>query len=470
MAIRVRRPSRIAGLATVALTLGVGAADARPVTLWACHGPQGRPLGPASLTPGQTGDGLASVAGEGCDGPGGLLATFSRPDPLGGSSAAWRADVPAGTSLQRVVLTRTTTPAAGPFAGGTQRAVVRAGATVLESTDLGAAGPSGVLDLPVFASSVTVAAVCDAVAPAACGATSPGALEVSALALHVDDAVAPRGSVGGVSSPAWERLDLAVNASDEGAGLAEAVALVDGVARGTAVLSPGCGELDAGTATPDVALGGCAADVQRAALTVDLAGVSAGSHLLRVVARDAAGNEAVLHEGEFAVAAPAPPQASVVQLSVGDPNRGGGAGSTGGGATTPPGAADAGAPAPACNHPRLAMALDQKPLRVRAGRPVLQRAKRYRFRGRLTCRVGRARRSAPRGVVVDVVSRTARRTVGHTGMATRRGGHVTVILAPRSSRTLVFRHRAATGTSQVRIPISVVAVKTKTTSRKQRRR
>jgi hypothetical protein len=70
--------------------------------------------------------------------------------------------------------------------------------------------------------------------------------------------------------------------------------------------------------------------------------------------------------------------------------------------------------------------------------------------------VGKARRSAARGVPVEVLNRVGRRTFGVTGATTTTGGRLTIILSYRSSRTLIFRHRSASGTSQVRIPITVV--------------
>jgi hypothetical protein len=59
-----------------------------------------------------------------------------------------------------------------------------------------------------------------------------------------------------------------------------------------------------------------------------------------------------------------------------------------------------------------------------------------------------------------VLNRIGRRTFGVTGAPTTTGGRVTMILSYRSSRTLIFRHRSTSGTSQVRIAITVVARRT----------
>ncbi|WP_205699438.1 hypothetical protein [Conexibacter sp. SYSU D00693] len=451
---------RAAVLSVAVLAPGASAAHAKPVTLWACHGPTGQPLGQAGLTPVQTGDATAAVRGAGCSAPAapgdGLLAGFARVDPEGGSSAAWQADVPSSTFLGRVRVARATTSAGAPAGSGTpQRAVTRVGANALETLDLGAAPVDGVLDGAVTGGSVVAGVTCERPTPERCAAAAPGALTVSALALGVDDAVAPAGTVGGVRSPvtAGGALDLAVDALDDGAGLGLAAATVDGAVRGQAALAPGCGDLDPATAEPDVALPGCAARATGVALRVDLTGVPVGPHRLRVVVTDVAGNAATAFDGDVVVAAPPPPASSTVQLQVGTPRPpGSGTAGAGGGSPVPGTVAGTGLP---CARPRLAMALDQRPLRTSKGRLVLRRGKRYRFKGRLTCLVGTVRRSAPRGLQVEVLSRTSRKVVRHVAATVRTSGVLTRHLAPHSDRTIVFRVRTTTGTSQVRLRILV---------------
>jgi len=109
-----------------------------------------------------------------------------------------------------------------------------------------------------------------------------------------------------------------------------------------------------------------------------------------------------------------------------------------------------------CRSPRLSVFLDQRPLRVSRGVPVLQRGKRYRFRGRLTCVIDGRRRSAPKRTRVEVLNQVGRRTVRKPATLIRDRGQVRVILAYRSARTLIFRFTNADGQrSQVRIRVRV---------------
>ena len=76
MAIRITRLTRIVGLTGAVLALSAGAAPARPVALWGCHGPLGQPLGAAGLVATQAGDGTTFAAAGACEsatGPGRLV-------------------------------------------------------------------------------------------------------------------------------------------------------------------------------------------------------------------------------------------------------------------------------------------------------------------------------------------------------------------------------------------------------------
>ncbi len=455
MAVRIARLTRIVGLTGAVLALSAGTAPARPVALWGCHGPLGQPLGAAGLVAAQAGDGSTFAAAGACESATGLVASFARPDPAGGSAASWRADVPAQTTLQGARVVRAITTAAAPYGAGTpQRYLFSAGGAALESINLLDvwATPPGTVIASASGMSATAGVDCPRPAGERCSAAAPGALTIGALVLDVDDAIPPRGSVGGLRSPGRGVLTLEVNAADDGVGLAVARAIVDGAPLAQAALDARCAaDLDPATPTLDVPLGGCAHQASRVALPVDLSGQSVGTHRLQVRVADAAGNEADVYDGELAVAGPDPVLTPTVTLKIGDPRpavpggRAGGAGST-----TAPGMV------PQCLRPQLSMALDQRPLRVSRGRPVLRAKARYRFRGRLTCRAGKVRRSAARGVPVEVLNRVGRRTFGVTGATTTTGGRLTMILSYRTSRTLIFRHRSTSGTSQVRIAITVV--------------
>jgi hypothetical protein len=455
VAIRITRLTRIVGLTWAVFALSAGAAPARPVALWGCHGPLGQPLGAAGLTAAQAGDGVAFAAADACEGATGLVASFSRADPAGGSAASWRADTPNHTILQGARVVRAPTMASGPYgAGSPQRYRFGAGGAPIESINLLDvwATPPGTVAGPASGASAAAGVDCPRPPGERCVAGAPGALTISALVLDVDDPTPPRGSVGGLRSPVRGALTLEVDATDEGVGLATARAIVDGVPVAHAALDARCAaDLDPATPTFDAPLSGCAQQVLRVPLALDLSGQPVGVHHLEVRVADAAGNEAAVYDGELAVAGPDPVLTPSVTLKVGDPRPAppGGA-AHGAGSTTAPGTV------PQCPRPQLSMAIDQRPLRVSHGRLVLRAKARYRFRGRLTCRVGKVRHSAARGVPVEVLNRVGRRTFGVTGATTATGGRLTIILSYRSSRTLIFRHRSTSGTSQVRISITVV--------------
>ena len=351
---------------------------------------------------------------------------------------------------------RAITTGTAPYGPGTpQRYRFGAGGPLIETINLLDvwATPPGAVSGAASGGPATAGVDCPRPADERCSAATPGAVTIAALVLDVDDAAPPRGSVGGLRSPVRGGLTLEVDATDQGSGLATARALLDGAPLARAALDARCAaDLDPATSTPDAPLAGCAHDATRVALTLDLANQSVGTHRLQVRVADAAGNEADVYDGELAVAGPDPVFTPTVTLKVGDPRPAApGGGARGAGSPTAPGTVAQ------CLAPRLSMALDQRPLRVSRGRPVLRAKGRYRFRGRLTCRAQKVRRSAARGVPVEVLNRVGRRTFGVTGATTTTGGRLTMILSYRTSRTLIFRHRSTSGTSQVRIAITVVA-------------
>ncbi|MFT4036284.1 MAG: hypothetical protein QM679_11990 [Patulibacter sp.] len=262
------------------------------------------------------------------------------------------------------------------------------------------------------------------------------------------DTAAPRGAVGGVTSPARGSLTLAIDAVDDGAGLATATILIDGAAVATLTFAPGCQARDVTSAGSGDQPGRCPSRVTQASLAADLSAQPAGVHHLRVAVADAAGNSADFVDRDLTVAGPDPVYSNTVQLTVGDPSlrqTTQSATQTTSSATT----------ATACVKPRLSMWLDQRPLRLSHSVPVLRWGARYRFRGRLTCLINGVRRGAPRGTPVGLSYRVKRRSHAVTGIATAPRGRIMVILAYRSSRTLTFRYRAANASSQVRIPIVI---------------
>lgn len=289
-------------------------------------------------------------------------------------------------------------------------------------------------------------ALCCAAAPPAFAAT---------------DTQAPRGAVGGISSPASGTMTLTVRATDDGLGLVGAEARVDGVVAASAALgAPGCD-------------GGCPEAVTDLPLAVTTTAFPDGTHQLQVSVTDGAGNRTVLADQPFVINNVPPDRQSsaLLTLAAGDEATGtpGGAATGGnGGGSAGVGAAGSGGvgsvasngTSPTCLAPRLSMFLKDKPLRIAKGVPVLRRNGRYRYSGTLTCAVGRRRVAAPAGVTVTLRNQIGQRIYHKNGVTTRAGGRLSIILAYPSSRLVEFRYTSADGTTtRVRIRITVKTTK-----------
>jgi hypothetical protein len=125
-------------------------------------------------------------------------------------------------------------------------------------------------------------------------------------------------------------------------------------------------------------------------------------------------------------------------------------------APNPPGGGVQGANETSCKSPRLSMSLSQKPVRVSHGVPVLLKNKRYRFTGRLTCLVGKKRKSATKGTRIEVRNKVGRKTVKKPSGKVGSGGKIRLILKYPSSRTIEFRFTSADHkTSKVRIKVRI---------------
>ncbi|WP_035128012.1 hypothetical protein [Conexibacter woesei] len=407
-------------------------APAASVTLWACHGPAGQALGVPPLVASTGGDGVIGQVGAGCAGPGdgGVRATFTRPDPSGGSFARWRLDVPAGVAVSGVRLARSVF---GDFGG-----------TTLE--DGGAA--FGVR--------------CEAAPDARCAASSVPGIDVSSVQVDVVDDAAPRGAVGGVVSPAAGKLSLSVRATDAGLGLARATALLDGAeVASTDLGGASCADLSPGDAHVDLPVtAACPVTVPDAALSVDTTTVPDGPHRLAVVVTDAAGQATTILDQDVVVANAPVLTSNTATLAIGNGSPVSGAGgpgsSTGDGGGS--GSGTGGAGAAACARPELSMFLRQRPLRVSRGTAVLRRNGRYRFGGTLTCLVNRKRKPAKAGLLIDIINKVGTHSLLKGGTATGPGGTISVILAYPSSRMLTFRYRGTDGTT-ARVSIKLLVRK-----------
>ena len=426
----------VAGLAGAALACAAaGPASANDAWLWACHGPAGQSLGAAGLVTDARGD---AAVGGGCGDAQTLTGGFTQAAPAGGSTAFVRADVPPGLTLQGVHLgvvlsgagATLRTAAGDPFS---------LSASQTPGQDFTIAHPQDGGDFALVSLACDVGQNCP---------TGEGAgFSLSALALHVDDASPPKFSVGGWHSPTAEAESLKVAATDVGTGLSWAQAIVDGVTMASAPFDHGsCTELSPQSAQVDLPVGDTCPAVDTATLPVDPTSLKDGQHTLVVRVFDAAGN--VTTDTKPLETVHIVPGSRFATLTVGTSLPGAqGGGGTGG---------VAGATASSCRRPRLSMMLDQKPLRVSRGVPVLKRGKRYRFRGTLTCVVRNHRVAAPKRSRIDFLNKLGKRMLDKGGALTRAKGRVTVIVTAVSTRTLIFRFADANGSKlDVKIKVKV---------------
>jgi hypothetical protein len=250
---------------------------------------------------------------------------------------------------------------------------------------------------------------------------------------------APTGSVSGWRSPAAGELDLSVWAKPDGADLRSASARLGPVQYPAVSFADGSCEIE------------CPAKVT---LPVDTEDVGDGVHQLVVTVEDVDGVVTTIDSRTLEVDNTPPQYTNTVTIDV----------SSGSIVPSPPVGGDDRPPpggGPVCAAPRLSMFLAQNPLRFRRGVPVLEAGKRYRYLGRLTCRINGRRRPALRGTVVEFRIRVGKRVVRQQALKVRKDRRLLLKVAyPAGSRVLLFRVRGAGGdTVSVRVPIRVVKVK-----------
>lgn len=298
--------------------------------------------------------------------------------------------------------------------------------------------------------------------------------DVQRIGLKLDDAFDPTAAVGGIgntiSKPEIDpkkKIDesndgythVAVWANDNGAGLWYAELFVDGNSAGRVeyVNDGDAGgncvrTLNAGGTLP---LNNDCQHNGLKSIKLDSTLWNDGAHTLDVKLHDASGRVADVLKGYQTTFLNHPDHGNPsADLNIGSggsaqPN-GSGNGNNGTGGV-------AGASATSCNSPRLSMELSQRPLKVSKGVPVLLSGKRYRYRGKLTCLINGKRRSASPKTPIELLNTIGKRTYRKGGATVRGKGAITLILAYKSSRTLVFRYTNPDGRrSQVKLKIKVV--------------
>jgi hypothetical protein len=240
---------------------------------------------------------------------------------------------------------------------------------------------------------------------------------------------------------------MAVEGNDTGIGLAAAQVLIDG----TVVDSKGFGGAGCPGVAADLALDEDCPHVRTTHVGFDSNRFPDGDHAVAFRVFDAAGNmwekkDTLRIENHIDLGS------ATQTLTIGTtvPSRQG----TGGNGTGSGGVA--GATAGSCRSPKLTMLLDQKPLRISKGAPVLKRGRTYRFRGRLTCVIGTRRTSAPRRTRIQLLNLVGKKTVEKSGTTVRSKGAITMLLRYYSSRTLIFRFENGDGRrAQVKIKVKI---------------
>ncbi len=295
------------------------------------------------------------------------------------------------------------------------------------------------------------------------------AADVQRVGLTLDDPADPTAAVGGIGpsanvsadpkDPNYPYSTVAVWANDNGSGLWKTELYIDDQLAGSFEYVDSHG---AGQACVDALRNGTPLPLENDCLHAygeprgikfDSTKFADGKHKATVKLYDVSGRVAEpVKDASFEILNHPDPGNKTANLSIGSGSSAQQNGSNNGGS-----GGVAGKSATSCSSPRLSMELSQRPLRVSRGVPVLVSGKRYRFRGKLTCLVAGKRRSAPARTPIQLLNTIGKRTYRKGGATVRGKGAITIILAYRSSRTLVFRYTNPDGKrSQVKLKIKVV--------------
>jgi len=476
----------VGGVTAVLLAVGASSASAAPnqVWLWACHAPSdqiGQTQSVATAFTSTQNGGTVGSYGDGCAGTGGIELKLNKmvanpnnpsadPTKIGGLSEA-RAlfhALPSDTVMTQVRLTRS-------FVNFGQTSASNA----LVYNASGSAQNSAfdtirVNQTPVDRSPFTITSTnthdalalslkCNSGGPNDhCTADNDPAVRLFSAGVQVEESKAggeaelvPKMAVGGVRNEMDNTVNLEVKATDNGTGLAYAIASLDGATvRRDFAGGTNCRDLTPSTPNMiDMPMDAVCPTVDTVTLPLDTTQVTDGAHTLSVKTYDWSGRVSELTQAVNVNNHPNLGQSSQT-LNIGTsaiPGQQGSGGSTGGSGGV------AGATSTACRSPRLSVILAQKPLRVSKGRPVLRYKKRYRFTGRLTCVINGKRRSAPKRARIDLLNTIGKKTtLDKSGTTVHAKGAFTIIVAYRSSRLLTFRFTNSAGQrSQVRIRIIV---------------
>jgi hypothetical protein len=267
------------------------AGDAR---LWACHGPDGAALPISYEATHSAGAYVTPTSPTACASAADTIRLgFTNPSPPAGSAAVLRVNAPAGVRVESVWLGRRVT-GPGYFAG-------------TSATDLEALDGGGTLD-GVFAHAATGSWVELGLRCASAGCDMSGAtVDFRFLALAVHDPAPPTFTLRNLGSSASGVIQVSVDAADDGLGLMDVTATLDGVPVGSGAFGgPRCRELSPGDATVDLPLADDCPASRRLPLALDTRLVADGSRRLELTVTDGAGNATVRGADLEVVNRPAP--------------------------------------------------------------------------------------------------------------------------------------------------------------------
>lgn len=285
----------LAALPTCALALS-GTAHADTYTVYACQTPAGA-AAPAAGWQGARAGGAEAT--NGCA-PSGLGVALVGAGPWdGGTGANQQFAAPADTRITRIRLRRTTRGLA-PSGGQALGYYLRADGRVLEGCapgpgsacvgDLSGDVDAGGLDAGV----VRFNAGCGAFFPDVCGG-APLRVDAAHAAVTLRDTLPPAVSNVRVSDTdgASTKVTVAFDAADRGGGVHRLLVKVDGrLASAQPVAGETCADADPADADPYQFLVPvpCPLSVSGLSTTVDVGRLPAGEHVVEVLAEDAAGN------------------------------------------------------------------------------------------------------------------------------------------------------------------------------------
>jgi hypothetical protein len=485
-----RKQVLVAGLTAAVLGVVAPSASAdNEVWLWACQGPTGSPLTfdaahpPAGFQQNASG-GTVTLGSPACSTPITGALTPGENGVAAGSKAGVVWSAPSNTQISSVQVSRATHGFSAPQASDNQVYTLATGAGPLETLsrttaqgDATAPLATNIANPPTTGDFVRFGVSCESTS--ACGASGVS-FDVSRVGMRLtesttDDGGKPHVAVGGTRTPVGgitdktklpnpdipdpaRYLNLHIQATDGGVGLYYAQAYFDGQPVQTQYFAEdtGCKDLTPGTASVDLAYGSTCPTVDSADMTVDAGVLPNGFHTLIVRVVDAAGHvkeitqdtEVLNNVDRGSASQSLSIGTNGINTTPGSTNNNGGSGGV------------AGASSQNCNTPRLSVVLADKPKKVSKGVPVLVAKKRYKFTGRLTCVINGKRKAAPKRARIDLQNKIGKKTYDKSGTTVASKGNFTIILAYRSSRTLIFRFTNADGKrSQVSIKIKVQKAK-----------